>query len=351
MKKVLIVDPYLDVFGGGEKHILSIGKVFEEHGYAVSLFWKDARILRLLGDRLNINVSSFTIEQVERKGAGYDVLLYVTDGSYFFGAAKKNYVFCMYPQKNLYTRSLITIAKWRGWSFFANSHYTATFISDWVGKKVGVVYPHIDESIFQSYSPIGQKKKMILSVGRFFRHLHAKNQHVLIEAFNQLQERHEEFTDFPLVLIGSVKNEDEDYFDEIQKLAKGNKSIHIIKSAPYSEILEYFKTSLFYWHAAGLNADLESHPEAAEHLGMSVIEAMVAGCVTFAHNSGGPKETIENEKNGFLYETIDELIIETADVYKSNNRLPRISGAAKKYCEERFSKEVFEEKVREYFKL
>ena len=351
MKKILIVDPYLDVFGGGEKHILSIGKVFEKHGYEVSLFWNDEEILTQLSETLKIDTSSFTIEKENRKGEGYDVLLYVTDGSYYIPKAKKNYVFCMYPQKTIYARSLLNKVKWRGWDFFANSEFTAGYISKWVGKKTGVLHPFIEDAIFDAYSPINKKEKVILSVGRFFRHLHAKNQHLLVEAFNSLQSRHSEFEDFKLVLVGSVKKEDEEYFEEVKLLAQKNKNIVLVKNASYSEWLQHYKTSLFYWHAAGLEANLNEHPEATEHLGISVLEAMIAGCITFAHNSGGQKETIENGKTGFLYDTLEELVRKTAEMNSASSTLQEISTAAKEYGEQNFSSEGFKRKVEEYFKL
>lgn len=351
MKKILIVDPYLDVFGGGEKHILSIGKIFEEHGYDVALFWNDEKILLQISDRLKIDVRSFTIENEKRKGEGYDVLLYVTDGSYFIPKAKKNYVFCMYPQKSIYASSLLNRVKWRGWDFFANSAFTAKYISEWIGKKVGVVYPYIEQEIFAQYSPIEKKEKVILSVGRFFRHLHAKNQHLLVEAFNSLQNRYKEFAEFKLLLVGSVKKEDEEYFEEVKSLAQKNKNIILVKNAPYAEWLHYYKTSLLYWHAAGLGANLEEYPEATEHLGISVLEAMIVGCITFAHNSGGPKETIENGKTGFLYGTIDELVNKTAEVNARGSELQNISTAAKAYGEQNFSSSVFKRNVEEYFNL
>ncbi len=351
MKKILIVDPYLDVFGGGEKHILSIGKVFEDQGYAVALFWHDNAILSQLSDKLKIDVHSFTVEKAARKGEGYDVLLYVTDGSYFIPKAKKNYVFCMYPQKSLYTSSLLNRVKWTRWDFFANSEFTAQYIAQWVGKNVDVVYPFIDDEIFKQYFPIDKKEKVILSVGRFFRHLHAKNQHLLVEAFNSLQAQYKEFADFKLVLVGLVKEEDEKYFEEVKRLAQKNKNIVLVKNAPYSDLLQYYQTSLIYWHAAGLGADLAQHPEATEHLGMSVLEAMISGCITFAHNSGGPKETIENGKTGFLYDAIEELVRKTEEVNSASSTLQQISTGAKAYGEQNFSSAVFKRKVEEYFKL
>ena len=35
MKRAALYDPYLDILGGGEKHILSILKVLEDEGYEI----------------------------------------------------------------------------------------------------------------------------------------------------------------------------------------------------------------------------------------------------------------------------------------------------------------------------
>ncbi len=37
-KKAALYDPFLDVMGGGEKHILSILKVLEEKGFEIHIF-------------------------------------------------------------------------------------------------------------------------------------------------------------------------------------------------------------------------------------------------------------------------------------------------------------------------
>lgn len=348
-KKILIVDPYLDVLGGGEEHILSIGKIFEEKGYEVSLFWHDESILKSLESRLSINTKNFEVEKNERKGRGYDVLLYVTDGSYFIPKAKQNYIFCMYPQKSLYKSNLVNKLKWKNWNFFANSKYTSSYISKWVGKETRFIYPYISDEIFARYSPISSRKKVILSVGRFFSHLHAKNQHLLIDAFNRLQKNHSEFQDFQLVLIGGVKDEDEEYFNRVLELSKSNSNISVMKNVPHETILSYYSRASMYWHAAGLGADLSTHPEATEHLGITVLEAMASGLITFAHNSGGPKETIKNGKTGFLYNSIDELVEKTNYAYDQMDVLQSISEEAKKHCEEHFSKVVFEVRTAKYF--
>jgi len=190
---------------------------------------------------------------------------------------------------------------------------------------------------------------VILSVGRFFSHLHAKNQHLLIDAFNRLQKNHSMFQDFQLVLIGGVKKEDENYFNKVLELSKSNPSISVMKNAPYETVLSYYSRASIYWHASGLGSDLAGRPEATEHLGITILEAMACGLITFAYNSGGPKETIENGKTGFLYNSIDELVEKTAKVFSNKQELAEISKRAFDSCKKTFLYEVFEKNVENYF--
>ncbi|HLD26887.1 MAG TPA: glycosyltransferase family 4 protein [Patescibacteria group bacterium] len=359
MKKIAVYDPYLDVLGGGEKHILSIVQVFEQCGYTIDLFWDDAKILEHLAKQLHItfqkvhiipSFTSFSFIRKLMKTKEYEYFFYVTDGSYFFSLARHNYIFSMYPQQSLYRSSFLNRLKWTQWNFIANSLYTQSYIEKWTGKKSEVIYPYLDILPFEKVQSY-KKDKIILTVGRFFKHLHAKRQDILIKAFKQLQQKDKSFKDFRLYLIGGLKEEDKYYFKELVSLAEGNPNIIFIPNAPQEVVTEYYRKALFYWHAAGYGVDESIHPEAVEHLGITPLEAMVEGCVVFCHASGGPKNIISDGVNGFLYDTIKELIDKTARIYTEASGIEAIRYQAYTYIKSQFAYNVFKKKMFSYFKL
>lgn len=55
------------------------------------------------------------------------------------------------------------------------------------------------------------------------------------------------------------------------------------------------------------NTDIMLYTPANEHFGIVPVEAMHLGCVVIACNSGGPLESIDDEKTGFLLEPRPQL--------------------------------------------
>src|SRR3989344_1839839 len=151
MKKAALYDPYLDTLGGGEKHILSILKILNDEGYEICIFWNKnllPQIERRFGlefnDELEFLPNIFTKENLVSKLTtlnNFDIFFYVTDGSYFFSSAKKNFVFCMVPNKNLYQMSLLNKLKTFNYQFITNSIFTKKWLNKW-GVQSDVIYPY-----------------------------------------------------------------------------------------------------------------------------------------------------------------------------------------------------------------
>jgi len=346
--KVLLISPYLHIMGGGEQHILSILKVFDQHGFACDIVSEDENILKKLSTAHKITFNHARIVQEIPQGVRYEYCLYVTDGSYFFPKAQKTFVFLMYPKKELLPHGIINMIKTRGYRFFANGVFTAEKNARFIHKDIAVIHPYIDEAFF---NPPTQKKQVILSVGRFFPHLHSKRQDVLVQAFELLQSKNAAFSKYSLILAGglSESKEDQDYMKVLKDVTAKNSSISIKTNLNSSEILKLYKSANFYWHAAGYGLDESRHPEGVEHLGITPLEAMASGSIVFCHNSGGPKRYIQDGFNGYLYETIEDLVDKTSTAEKINNNSIRENGI--EYVRENFSKEVFTKKVEEYFGL
>lgn len=316
-KKVALYNPYLDSLGGGEKHILSILEVLEkEAGYEPYIFW-DTNLSEPLKDKLDVHFTNLSfLPNIFQNKSGliqklhtlkdFDLFFYVTNGSYFFSSAKKNYVFCMVPNKNLFAATAINWLKTKNFSFITNSHFTQKWLSKW-NIESEVIYPYISDDYIQLQNIDLKKEKIILVTGRFFNHLHSKRQDIAIEAFNKLQEQGH-FTDYKLILAGSVQSSDTDYLNKVTNMAVLNPNIEIKVNVSFTELFDLYKKANYYWHFTGYNVDEEIEPEKVEHLGITPLEAMAAGCTVFCYNAGGPKEIIKDGENGFLFSSIDNLI-------------------------------------------
>jgi glycosyltransferase involved in cell wall biosynthesis len=252
----------------------------------------------------------------------------------------------MIPDKRLYQLSFLNRLKLFNFKFITHSFFVRNWLKKW-DLTAEVIYPYLNDDLININFVKLKKEKIVLSVGRFFEHLHAKRQDIIIKSFKKLQQKYHLFNDFKLCLIGGLKEEDKNYFKELRLITGGNKNIIFLPNASYKTLIEHYKKSMFYWHAAGYGIDEKKNPEAVEHMGITPLEAMTAGCVTFCHNSGGPKEIIKNRVNGFLYESLDELINKTAIVYRDENQRRKLAENAKKYITENFSYEVFRKKIKQ----
>ncbi|PIY72364.1 hypothetical protein COY87_01350 [Candidatus Roizmanbacteria bacterium CG_4_10_14_0_8_um_filter_33_9] len=350
-KNVALYDPYLDILGGGEKHILSILQVLENEGFNIHIFW-DQDFSSSIVNNLNLKFkhliflpnifrSSSPLEKVNILKK-YNMFFYVTDGSYFLSSAKKNIVFCMVPNKTLYNMNLINKIKTLNSSFISNSIYTQKWLQKW-GITSQVIYPYVTSDLLDTKQKT-KKENIILSVGRFFGHLHAKKHEEIIKTFQLFQKN---YPDFKLVLIGGLKQEDKPYFERLIKLVGKNKNILLKPNVPYSELYKYYNKSMFFWHFTGYEVDEQTHPEMVEHLGMTPLEAMACGSIPFCYEAGGPKEIITDGKNGFLFKNQSELIFKTDNVLKNSYLLKIIQERCHNYVKQYFSFTVFENKVKE----
>ena len=356
--KIALYNPYLNTLGGGERHILSILQALEEVGADITIFWdKDLKkdIKKNLGlqfRRLNFAPNVFKKSTFDRTKAlsQFSTLIYVTDGSYFFSPCEKNYIFCMVPNPALYKMSLMNKLKTKNYSFITNSFYTQKWLEKW-GIQSQVIYPYIDDDFMKIDVASLKKESIILSVGRFFPHLHSKRQDILIETFLKAKATHPLFADFKLILAGGLMDSDKEYFNSLKKLAGDDKSIVFYPNIDYSRLLTLYKKSSIFWHGAGYEIDENQHPEQVEHLGITPLEAMSAGCITFCYQAGGPKEIISDGMNGFLFDTRDGLIAKTVTILKNTGFQKMIQLTAKDFVETNFSFDAFKEQVYKVFQI
>ncbi len=351
-KTVGLYTPYLDIMGGGEKHILSILKVFDDADYNTVIFWSTDLSTEIQNKlkltfrhlRFEKDLKAMSLFEKAKKLSPLDWLLYVTDGSYFFSPAKKTAIFCMVPDKKLYNLSPINSLKTINSVFIANSHFTASWLHTW-GIRSHVVYPFVSDELFQTI-PL-PKKSFVLTVGRFFKHLHAKRQQDLILTFLRFHSYHPEYS---LILAGGVKVEDEPYVRELRTQFP-QAFVQFKTNIAFSEMQELYRDASLYWHFTGFGVDQHSHPEQVEHLGMTPLEAMASRTVPFCFNAGGPRELIENGKNGFLFSTPEGLLQQTAYFLTTPSLQTHMRESAYQFTNKFFRYTVFSNHVMKIFDI
>ncbi|KKP87006.1 MAG: Glycosyl transferase [Candidatus Roizmanbacteria bacterium GW2011_GWA2_35_8] len=201
------------------------------------------------------------------------------------------------------------------------------------------ITPYIDNQL----KP-GKKEKIILSVGRFFPHLHNKNQVQIIETFKKLKNKYKEFLNYKLILAGGLKNEDRSYFEQLKSLS-GDSSIIFKLNISLDELYGLYGLSTYFWHFTGLGVDEKNHPDSVEHFGIAPLEAASSGCLVLCHNSGGPKEIFTNEENGVLFENENDLI---KSIKKLEDNLPlknKIVSNGVKLAKNKYNYQLFKNKV------
>jgi glycosyltransferase involved in cell wall biosynthesis len=355
-KTIGLYDPYLDVLGGGEKHILSIIQAVNKDA-DIHIFW-DKNIYKKIVSRLNVtfrkppifekNIFKLkkNIIQKLNKLRNFDYFFYISDGSYFLSSAKKNFIFCMIPDKALYNMNLVNKLKTFNYKFISNSRFTKNWLSKW-NIKSEVIYPYMDEVFIKSDINSLKKEKIILSVGRFFKHLHSKRQDLLISCFKDLKRKSSYFADCKLILAGGVKEQDKKYFSLLEKEFKNHESIIFKPNITFKELCDLYTKSMVFWHMAGFGIDDKVHPELTEHLGLAPLEAMSMGCITFAYNAGGIKETIDDGENGFMFNSTEELINKTIKVAKNQFIQKKVKKNAKDSITNNFSYNRFKKTVKQ----
>ncbi|OGY16729.1 MAG: hypothetical protein A2784_04560 [Candidatus Chisholmbacteria bacterium RIFCSPHIGHO2_01_FULL_48_12] len=299
--KILFYSPYLNILGGGEHHLFQFASCLGQN-HQVYLVWPDTQVIKLAQSRFNLDLSPLKIlpflpPRFQLKE--FDLLVFVSDGSIPFLPVSKSALFFMSPFQHVYGRSLINQIKLKFINqVICNSQYTKKFIDKEFGVNSRVVYPAIQ--LPKNLSRL--KKNLILSVGRFSRTLHDKNQSALIKTFVKIEP---ELPGWKLVLVGGTETGSAPIISRLRQEAAGRRiSIHANVSP--ERLRQFYAQAKLYWHATGYGYNLNHHPEKAEHFGISIVEAMSYGGVPLVFNAGGPKEIITPE-SGITWNNLDEL--------------------------------------------
>jgi glycosyltransferase involved in cell wall biosynthesis len=219
-------------------------------------------------------------------------------------------------------------------AIYCNSFYT----KEWLKKKwkvnADVIYPPIDipKKVSQN------KRNIILSAGRLTLD---KNYEFTIECFKAVYDSMQEAQNYECWIYGSEPPVR--YYEKLKKMAEGY-PIKITANPSRKELNEAYSKSKLFVQAKGLGVNGKKYPALFEHFGMTPVEAMAHGCVPVLLNKGGYKETVDDNKNGFLFNSKGEAIEKIKLLIKNNKLWQKLSKnarkKAKKFCLERMQKEI-----------
>ncbi len=316
--RVMIFTPYNITPGGGERYFLTIAEAFRGVAQVTLVTPQPFSRIRILTMGRDFGLQ---LDHVELLGLGDLYTHPAHDLAFVIGneilppvgrMATRNLFICQFPfpiEDKAYAKRVRPF--WDDYdmllcySDFVRGHVDATIRSlDLPERPVQILAPPVP------MLPIGRAKRaQILHVGRFFAGGHCKRQDVLIEALRTLVAQGVETE---LHLAGSLHPEPEHrtyYADLVERAAGLPVHFHINCSAETLRIL--YAESRVYWHATGFGHDPETEPHTTEHFGISVVEAMSAGCIPIVFAAGGPAEVVADGVTGFLFHTVEELCART----------------------------------------
>jgi glycosyltransferase involved in cell wall biosynthesis len=328
LAKFLVVHPYLDVYGGGERVCHSVIKTLVAHGQNVELLTFDFEadryreivgeefpksvIIRSLGKRIEVE-PPFTIYKRRRQfvkllkkyrdSLEYDYLFSTQSSApfepVFLNKAKKNIAYVHFPEIHFdYDRARVRrkvylwlFKKWVEQGIrkldmvFCNSNYTREMIERY-WKSYGVkdpiiVYPPVNLANFWCDKPLSERRKRVIYVARF----------IPMKRHEIMKKLAADLPSYEFVSVGGLIEGEKGWFNKFSENLPQNYALKT--NLPGSELVEMLQDSRVY-----------AHLMEGEHFGIALIEGLASGCITLVHNSGGMKEFIPEE---FRWESYDDL--------------------------------------------
>ena len=169
---------------------------------------------------------------------------------------------------------------------FCNSNYSASDYEKSYHKKANaVIYP---PSYIKTTPSSTNKQNYIFTVSRLSKF---KNVDLLIESFAKISEK---FPTYSLLIAGD--GEERHALEELVNKINLASRVHFLGKISDEKLSQLYA-----------NARVTTLCSKNEPFGLVSIESMMNGTPVIAHKSGGPLETVIENKTGFLYERDNDL--------------------------------------------
>ena len=344
-------DPHLATLGGGERYFLSIlEEAVRLPGASVTLMGPE-RVERSRFHRLGINLDDSVFgwaragdAEVTEASRHLELLVVLANDVPPLSHARRSVAVIQFPHRTHtgprgqllralgVSRARPALRSYR--RFLCYSEFAREHIRARLGVNAVVVPPPVEAAAVRTAT----KEPVILSVGRFFSDWHSKNQHVLVEAFEDLGA-----SGWSLVLAGG--GDDAAYVERVRRAAEGL-PVEVRLDVPRDELLRLYARASLYWHAAGYGQNGRRHPERLEPFGIATAEAMAHGVVPLVYPAGGSAEVVEDDETGRWWLTRGELVERTTALIGKGRERDRLAVAAQA-ASERYSPERFRASIHE----
>ncbi len=349
--RAVFYTPYDITPGGGERYLLTAAAALlpEFDVYLATEETYSFSRIDAIGRNLSLNLQGINL--TERRNLGrlgaIDLSIIISNESSppFAGFALKNLYICQFPFPIDWAETMrrrCNIEKFQEtivYSDFVKENLVSQFeLTGVVDHPVRVVPPPVPvPPMRRDPAPLTSPVRIVL-IGRFFAGGHNKRHDVAIEAVRLLVASG---LSVELDLVGglSPRPDHRKYFSHLLSLAEGLPVTFHPNAAP--DVLDsILSRGHIYIHATGYGVDKDVNPHECEHFGISVLEAMSYGLAAFVVNNGGPVGFIEDQINGFVYSSVEELVSKIQKALSTPGHLDVVRRAAlatpKLYDEEVF---------------
>src|SRR6267143_1101710 len=203
------------------------------------------------------------------------------------------------------------------------SDFTREFVAKKWERDSKTVYPPCPVDAFSEFSNVQSRENLVVTIGRI---VPEKRFHLFVELARIVPRTR-------FVAIGSLSDGTTAYYDRLKRSAPENVSFVL---SPLRKVRDILGRAMAYVHCAE-----------NEHFGITIVEAMAAGCVPIVHDSGGPKELVTSDV-GFRWRDLRTAADCISKLSHNDELRQRLSVAAAARAK-RFSPEMFESKMLKLF--
>ena len=364
--KILLVHPRLSVKGGGERvaihSILAATKAghevtllteefdeasFEDFYGCRGLFEKINRLYYpafrpVLGPRALLYQRLIYHWRQIRKAVSSDssdIVLSTQDIGYVPSTHAPVIQYCYFPEyfAHLHTGSsspMWQLYYWPASTYYRNrvrrvgillsvSDFTRGFVERKWERDSRTVYPPCPVEAFSELNRVRSRENLVVTIGRI---VPEKRFHLFVELARLVPRTR-------FVAIGSLSDQASTYYEQLKSSAPENVSFIL---SPLRKVRDLLSRAMAYVHCAE-----------NEHFGITIVEAMAAGCVPIVHDSGGPREIVTSDV-GFRWPDLPAAVRQI-NLLADNDHFREELSAASSIRAKNFRSEVFESEMARVF--